>query len=437
MPRKRYAIVGLGNRSVMYTKAILDTYKDHAELVGYCDVNQVRMDYWNRHYAETLKTAPVPTWKSENFERMLTETKAETVIVTTTDGAHHTYICRALRAGCDVICEKPLTVDAEKCQEVLDTVKSTGKKLTTTFNCRYLPHAMKVKELVMQGVIGDITSVHLEWLLDTVHGADYFRRWHREKDKSGGLMIHKASHHFDLVNWFLASQPQTVFGMGRLVYYGRENATKRGIGKAYEYARSTGHAPADDPFALHMDQDPHTKGLYLDAEKEDGYLRDRNVFGDGISIEDDMAVMVRYRSGATMSYHLTAYSPWEGFRLMLNGTKGRIEYNDLEAAHHAGKAKDVAQPVIAGCKPYEAPNTEIIVRPTWCKPMAVEVSSEDGSHGGSDARLTRDLFMGVRSDPLGSAANHIDGAWSILTGIAANLSFASGKPINTADLVRF
>ena len=49
--------------------------------------------------------------------------------------------------------------------------------------------------------------MHFEWALDTVHGADYFRRWHREKKNSGGLLVHKSSHHFDLVNWWLGDVP--------------------------------------------------------------------------------------------------------------------------------------------------------------------------------------------------------------------------------------
>lgn len=51
---------------------------------------------------------------------------------------------------------------------------------------------------------------------------------------------------------------------------------------------------------------PVLSALCLDAEAEDGYHRDQNVFGPGVTIEDDMAVLVRYVSGATLTYHLTA-----------------------------------------------------------------------------------------------------------------------------------
>ena len=68
----------------------------------------------------------------------------------------------------------------------------------------------------MKGVIGEINSVHFEWLLNTRHGADYFRRRHRDKRNSGGLLVHKSTHHFDLVNFWLGTTPKTVFAMGGL-----------------------------------------------------------------------------------------------------------------------------------------------------------------------------------------------------------------------------
>ena len=46
-----------------------------------------------------------------------------------------------------------------------------------------------------------------------------------------------------------------------------------------------------------------------------------------------MAVLVRYATGATMSYHLTAYAPWEGYRLMVNGSRGRLELEVVESDH--------------------------------------------------------------------------------------------------------
>mgnify|MGYP001121366892 CR=1 FL=1 len=437
MIRTRYALVGLGGRSNMFSSAILGDYREHAELVALCDVNQSRMDYYNKRFAERFEHAPIATYKPDRYEDMLRDQRVDTVIVTSIDRTHHRYIIRAMEAGCDVISEKPMTVDETKCQAILDCIERTGRKLRVTFNYRYAPRHSKIKELLMQGVIGDVKSVHFEWLLDTKHGADYFRRWHRDKRNSGGLMVHKSTHHFDLVNWWLDSSPTRVFGLGDLVFYGRENAEERGITDFYDFGTSHSNAK-EDPFALDLNDGEKMKGLYLEAHREDGYHRDQSVFGDCISIEDDMAVLVRYANGATMSYHLTAYAPWEGYNVAFNGTKGRLEYLVQENSYVSGAESDANSPEIRDAEDFEVSEpTRILVRPHWAKPMKIEVQTGEGGHGGGDKRLLDDIFIGGIEDPLARAADHLAGARSILTGIAANRSFATGLPVQVDDLVRF
>lgn len=436
--RNRYAIVGLGGRSQMFTHALLGDFKEHGELVALCDLNQTRMDYHNKRFGELFSIDPLPTYAAADFQRMLAEERVDTVIVTTMDRTHHTYLIQAMEAGCDAITEKPMTTDDEKCQAVLDCQARTGRKLRVTFNYRYAPRNSRVKELLMDGVIGTVKSVHFEWLLDTKHGADYFRRWHRDKRNSGGLMVHKSTHHFDLVNWWLDSSPETVFAMGDLVFYGRENAEHRGETKFYD--RGTGHPNAKDcPFALDLAANDNMRQMYLEAEKDDGYRRDQSVFGHGISIEDDMAVLVRYANKATMSYHLTAYSPWEGYRIAFNGTKGRLEYDVEERSYISGDDEDHNnRPDVRDSAEWTPPEpARIVVRPQWEKPYEVTVAETGGGHGGGDVRLLQDIFVGDQEDPLKRAADHTQGAMSILTGIAANRSFATGQPVRIADLVAF
>ena len=79
----------------------------------------------------------------------------------------------------------------------------------------------------------------------------------------------------------------------------------------------------------------------------------------------------------------------------------------------------------------------ILVRKHWSKPVEVEVESGGGGHGGGDIRLLRDIFVGDEVDPLKRAADHTQGAMSILTGIAANQSFATGLPVDVSSLVKF
>lgn len=441
--RVRYAVVGLGSRSRMFTTALLTDYKDRAELVALCDVNETRMRYHNKTFAESYGIGEVPAYRAEEFTRMLAEQRVDRVIVTSVDRTHDRYIVAAMEHGCDVITEKPMTTDASKCQAILDSRARTGQDLTVSFNYRYAPRNSAVKELISSGAIGEVLSVHFEWMLDTRHGADYFRRWHRDKRNSGGLMIHKASHHFDLVNWWLGAHPETVFGLGGLRFYGRDNAERRGQPARDYRSHGSPHA-GEDVWALRLEDDPTLKALYLDAEAEDGYVRDRHVFSDGISIEDDMAVLARYDTGATLSYHLTAYSPWEGYRVMFNGTEGRVELNVEERSYVSGAKDDPNAPGMQKATPVDG--TRLMLRPLWEPPRVIDVEEGSGGHGGGDRRLLADLLgdpggpagaTTAEPDPLGRAATHIDGAYAMLVGAAANRSFATEEPVRIGELVRF
>lgn len=428
MSKKTYVLVGTGGRAGFFYTALAKDFREQSELLAFCDTNQTRMDYANQILTEQCGYHAVPTYKDHQFEEMIEAHKPDYVIVTSIDRTHHRYIIRAMELGCDVITEKPMTVDEEKCQEILDAVEKTGRNVRVTFNYRYAPHHTKARELIMNGTIGDVHSVHFEWLLNTQHGADYFRRWHRDKRNSGGLLVHKSTHHFDLVNFWIGSQPETVFAFGDLLFYGKENAERRG--ERHDYPRATGHANAkEDPFALHLDQSEGLKAMYFDAEHEDGYQRDQNVFGDGISIEDTMGVLVKYKNRAVLTYSLNAYMPWEGYRIAFNGSKGRIEMNIVEQSYVNAGGDRAIEGALQG--------HNITVYPMFDAPYRVEVEEGEGGHGGGDPVLLNDLFGEPVEDPFHRAANHVDGARSILTGIAANRAIRTGLPVQIKDLVKF
>ncbi|WP_329140233.1 Gfo/Idh/MocA family oxidoreductase [Streptomyces sp. NBC_01476] len=430
MTAKRAAIVGTGHRAQLFTEGL--ARRDHFDLAALCDPNPVRMAHHNRLLA-ALGQPEARTYHPDDFEKMLQHEGIEEVVVTTVDAHHDAYIVPALRAGCRVVTEKPMTTDADRCRRILDTVSRTGSPLAVAFNYRFNPVHELVRRELAAGSIGDVLSVHFEWLLDVRHGADYFRRWHRERDKSGGLMVHKAGHHFDLVNWWLGARPKRVYGAGRLGFYGRENGERHG--RRADYVRAHGSAAAaGDPFALHLDENEGLRALYLDAEAEDGYHRDRNVFGDGITIEDDMAVLVQYDTGASMSYHLTAYSPWEGYRVMFNGTGGRLELEVVESQWQPPRARlSSAKGAVHGDTALDnAGGAQILLRPLWEPPRPVGIPQFDhAGHGGGDARMLRTLYDG---EP-GPAATATDGALALAIGLAANSSFTGGEAVDITDVV--
>ncbi|MGO9660297.1 MAG: Gfo/Idh/MocA family oxidoreductase [Acidimicrobiales bacterium] len=424
----RYAIVGTGSRATMYIDAICGQYAAHCELVALCDTSLVRMAYHNKRLTALYDRDEVPSFPAANFAAMLEQRRPDVVIVTTVDAFHHVYIVAAMEHGCDVITEKPMTIDAEKVGAVLSAVEQTHRRLTVTFNYRYAPGFTRLRQLIAEGAIGVPRLVDFSWMLDTSHGADYFRRWHREKPMSGGLLVHKASHHFDLVNWWAGSWPETVYALGSLAFYGRKAAAGRG--QSYANSRCTGNIEGD-PFALDLDRSEMLRGLYRDAEEETGYVRDRNVFGDDISIEDTMVVSARYRGGALLSYALVAYSPWEGLRVAITGDQGRVELYERHGAHVIEETPTGTE---APYSPGASPQREILLFPMFGGPVRVDIPAGKGPHGG-DAYMLEQLFGAEPpADPWGWRASHLDGAASVLLGAAANRSIGTGNPVAIEDL---
>lgn len=435
MTRTRYALVGAGHRAQMYVDAITGEYADRAELVAICEPNPVRAALYIDRVAAAGHATP-STWHPDQLEEMIGAERIDRVIVCARDDQHAPVIVRSLDAGADVVVEKPLTIDAPSAAAIEEAVARTGRRVVLTFNYRYAPRNSALRKVIQDGTIGEVTSIDFSWMLDTKHGADYFRRWHREKEHSGGLLVHKSSHHFDLVNWWIHSAPRRVYASGGLRFYGAENAAVRGTGARPE--RGT-HEGDHDPFELDLRDDPRLKALYLDAEQHDGYLRDRDVFGEGITIEDNLALVVDYASGATLSYSLNAHAPWEGYRVAVNGTLGRAELDVVERG--AVLVDEGLHPVLdpsatgAGASTSLRPVTErLLVQRHWEEAFEVPLDGGEGGHGGGDALLLRDVFVGPGDDPLARPADWTDGVRSISVGIAGNRSLATGLPVEVADL---
>ena len=422
--KKRFAQVGIGGRSMMYTEALVQRFNERHDLLALCDTNEGRL----RDRSDFVRQSggSVKTYLAADFDRMVRECKPDTVIVTTPCAIHDYYVCRAMELGCDVIVEKAMTTTAEKCQRIIDTQKRTRKTCTVTFNYRYSPPRTQVKDLLMSGTIGDVLSVDFHWLLDTRHGADYFRRWHRNKINSGGLMVHKATHHFDLINWWLSTIPVSVFASGGRNFYTPHTGDRYGLTKRGERCHACPDATRC-PFFLDITVGP-LGDLYYGNEEYDGYFRDRCVFSPDIDIEDTMNLVVNYENQVTMSYSLNAFMPWEGYMVYFNGTKGRLEHICQETVYVSGDG------TVPGALRTEG--TRIRVFPHFKPAYGLDVWTGEGGHGGGDEVMLKDIFApGSEPDKYLRAADQRSGAYSALTGIAANQSIASGKQVGIKGLV--
>jgi len=425
--KKRYAIIGVSGRSRTFTDTILNPYADTTEIVALLDRNPKRMENLNE-----TKKLQIPMYKEDEFDKMVKETKPDAVIISTTDATHHTYIVAALEHDIDAITEKPMTIDADKVRQILKAEKESKATCLVTFNYRYPPLHTRIKEMVMDGKIGRPTHIDFNYFLDTFHGASYFKRWNRYVNESGSLLVTKATHHFDLANWWLGQKPVEVFAYGALNYYGAdgpENPEKIDGRRcstcktkcAYYIRHSGGEGDQSEDEHLISFNNPGKNELFGSA---DGYYADRCIFDSDIDTWDTFALSVRYDGGTIMSYSLNASVPYEGYRVAINGTKGRIETNAIH-----GKGTRIPFPS-------DPPPQFIRYFPMFDGMQDIYISNKGGGHGGGDPIMRRDIFKG--SDPndrTKRCATAVDGAYSVLIGAAARESLQTGKPVNIQNLL--
>jgi predicted dehydrogenase len=405
--RRRYAMVGTGHRgSGMWGADLVKKYSDVLEFVGLSDINPKRAAA-----AKSLMGVECPTFTS--FDEMCDRTKPELLMVTTVDATHVEYITRALDRGLDVITEKPMVTEAAAVKQVLDAERRNKRKIVVAFNYRYAPKHQKIKEIIQSGEIGPVTSVDFSWYLDTSHGADYFRRWHRLKSRGGSLWVHKATHHFDLVNWWLGADPVEVSAFGGLNVYGKAGTFR------HTHCRPCPHK-AKCPFYFDLTKNERLMKLYAQAEDVDGYHRDGCVFREDVDIYDTMNAVVRYSNGVQMSYSLNASMPIEGYRLAFNGERGRLEVRDYE--RQPWKVDDESE--------------TYLVKNFTGKREKIEMPHIQGGHAGGDDRLRDVIFRNADMPDYLRLPDSRAGAMSCLTGIAARTSVERGRPVKIADLVR-
>jgi predicted dehydrogenase len=409
---KTYLLVGTGARGIyMFAKPIVENFKSKAKLVGLFDNNPLRMET-----AQKILNIKLPSYT--NFKKAMDELNPDCVIVCSKDSTHTEYIVQALKRGKDVISEKPLCINKEQCRQIINAEKKSKGKVAVAHNYRYGPAMMTIKKLISDGKLGDILSVDFHEKLYRVHGAAYFRRWHRRKENSGGLLVHKACHCFDLINWFVGAKPKEVFATGDIVFYGK-NGKFRG-----KRCYGCMHSKKCD-FYFNLLSSEKSKQLYFDAEKSDGYIRDACVFDKEINIEDTANVLYKYKNGTFANFSLVAYCGCEGIDIVIEGTKGRLEYNLTSDTQWLAGQKSI----IHGLN--KQIGKRLLFYPFRGKFTEVKIKESKGAHGGGDPRIQRDLFftdwpkMGAKG-PLASVEQAVD---AILIGDAANKSIKTGKVI--------
>lgn len=227
---------------------------------------------------------------------------------------------------------------------------------------------------------------------------------------SGSLWVHKASHHFDLLNWWIDSDPESVYALGSLDHYGKNGEMRAANCRTCPHTEKC-------KFYYDITRNKNYMDLYVANEKYDGYLRDGCVFRNDVNIFDKMAATIKYKNGVQVAYSLTTYSPYEGYRIAFNGTKGRLDAWIQESRRTSDTNYD-----------------EIVLFKNFKKREYIQIPFGNSGHGGGDALLKDQIFLPNIADPYQQCANVRDGALACLVGIAARNSIKTNQPVQIADL---
>lgn len=280
-PPLRVVLIGAGTRSrKLYGPWLAGTppYQDRAaRAVAVLDSDPAAARDLAADLPGTAVTAP------RDLDRVLADARPDLVIVATPDASHHDYAMSSLAAGCTTLVEKPLATTAEDAFALARAADQSPARLLVGHNLRFTNVHRTVHQLLASGHIGAVVGADFHYTLGPSHSRSYFTRWHRTRAASGGLEVTKASHHLDLLAWWLGSQPLTVTAV-------------------------------------------------LDHHH---YLPGKDDIPDDADIHDTLHALIQYSSGATVHYALTTNAPREGYTCILRGTEGTltVHYNARSGPH--------------------------------------------------------------------------------------------------------
>lgn len=193
MSKLKVGIIGCGNIFPMHAYSVLE--RKDAEITALADIKEERVNKWSDKLGTKAYT---------DYKEMLETEDLDIVHICTPHYLHKEMMIESLRNDAHVVCEKPATIKYDDLLEVQEEQKKAEKELVISFQNRYNPASMAMKEAVESNTIGDIVSArsHLAWNRDD----DYYGKsdWKGTWDKEGGgVLIDQAIHTLDLMNWII------------------------------------------------------------------------------------------------------------------------------------------------------------------------------------------------------------------------------------------
>ncbi len=391
-------IVGGGHRSVIYADYSL-THPEALKIVGVADPNPDRRAMCRERYGIPEENC------FETAEALAAKGRiADAVINGTMDHQHFATSVPLLRAGYDMLLEKPFAVSKEEMDSLCAVIRETGRRVMICHVLRYAPFYRSIKEQLLKGTLGDIINIQMAEHVSYHHlSTSYVRgKWANSDKCKTSMLLAKSCHDVDLMMWLMQpTLPTAVSSVGGIFQFKPENAPA-GAG-----TRCTVDCPLVDSCRY------SSKNLYLkhpnrwecyawadleskkDATEEDrlesfrnGNPYNRCIYKCDNNVVDHQSVLVNFASGATGTHNMIGGASAGRRTIHITGTTGEI-YGTCEDGRFIVSKIDPRP----GCEKSE---------------KVVDVYVRNDSHGGGDLRLAEDFVSYVTGDVPSIACTSIE-----------------------------
>lgn len=306
----KFGIIGFGHRGREFFFDSLLPNKS-IEVVMIADSNPLNLNNLEDNRIQT----------TTDYHEILSNELIEGIFIATPDDTHGEITLAAIRHNKHIILEKPLEISVDKVVQLEKALGGYQRVFIVAYVLRYAPLFVKAKELVESGAIGEVFLINATDHIDYGSYA-FFRDWHRLKEKSGSLLLQKASHSLDMINWLIDSEPFQVAGLGGLESFGSPGAIKK-FGQPLTEKRYCHSCPIEESCEESL--------LNLKRYKKMEWGKDwpdQCVFDDEINVQDHQALLILYKNRAKVTYNLCQFSAFYRREFQLFGTKGELYFDD-------------------------------------------------------------------------------------------------------------
>jgi predicted dehydrogenase len=277
-------VVGAGNRITRLLRD-LKNISNLSKIVGVYDPSKEAVSKFQREFGDNIKIY-------DNYVDLINSSDVKWVMIGSYNPFHKDQVLLAMKAGKGIFCEKPLAVTLNDCKKIKTAYTNSNLQFLISYPLRYVSHYMRIKKLIDSNEIGDIISLEFNEILNFEHGSAIMGNWRRDEGLSGGHLLEKCCHDFDIVNSLVGSLPQKVASFGGLNMFKKKN------NKLFKYVKL-----------------------------KEYFVRNKNPinpFLSNKSVVDNQVVIMEYRNRVRATFHTNISSSIPERRLYICGTEGTI-----------------------------------------------------------------------------------------------------------------